>query len=254
MQHLTFSYPNSQPAICYNTHYSMVVLPFRIDTTDELSLWRANTFFDKEPETIEWLKFFSNKSNSTNLLVDVGANIGLYTLFWLSLNTNNRAIAIEPFDENRYLLEKNLRMNAFLKRCQIVPNPLSADTRLIKAVIPDKRPGASSFSIIEHGTAEKVVFSSTLDIIMNSSSEKFLLKIDVDGSEMEILNGAKVAFSKKLIFSSIIETNSLTSKDVENFFASYGYQRQVSFDNTPKHSTLRRKAQGKSERNIVFSA
>jgi len=74
----------------------MVVLPFRIDTTDELSLWRANTFFDKEPETIEWLKFFSNKSNSTNLLVDVGANIGLYTLFWLSLNTNNRAIAIEP--------------------------------------------------------------------------------------------------------------------------------------------------------------
>ena len=92
-------------------------LPFRLDKTDELSPWRAKSFYEKEPETLAWLDFFSNKSDVQVLCV-VGANIGVYSLFWLSVNSGNRAIAFVPFDSNFELLERNLSLNEYLRRCQ----------------------------------------------------------------------------------------------------------------------------------------
>ena len=44
---------------------------------NSLIQWRAETFFTKEPETIEWINTF--KSDET--LFDVGANIGLYSIY-----------------------------------------------------------------------------------------------------------------------------------------------------------------------------
>ena len=35
-------------------------MPFKMSLSDPLSIWRAETFWSKEPETIEWLKFFGN--------------------------------------------------------------------------------------------------------------------------------------------------------------------------------------------------
>ena len=41
--------------------------------------WRVNTFFSKEPETLEWIdnfKFFKD-----GVFWDIGANIGLYSIY-----------------------------------------------------------------------------------------------------------------------------------------------------------------------------
>lgn len=99
--------------------------------SDPISLWRAETFWSKEPETIEWLTYFGNKENShCRILVDVGANIGIYTLYWCSLNKNLLTISIEPFDENYKLLVRNTEMNDFTDQVKFLKQPLSSQKNM----------------------------------------------------------------------------------------------------------------------------
>lgn len=39
--------------------------------------WRVESLYEKEPCTIEWIATFQ----SSDVLVDVGANVGMYTIF-----------------------------------------------------------------------------------------------------------------------------------------------------------------------------
>ena len=39
--------------------------------------WRVDTLLSKEPVTIEWL----NKIRSNEILLDIGANVGMYSIW-----------------------------------------------------------------------------------------------------------------------------------------------------------------------------
>ena len=43
--------------------------------------WRVRTILDKEPDTIEWIDNFSIDNNDNFIFWDIGANIGLYSLY-----------------------------------------------------------------------------------------------------------------------------------------------------------------------------
>ena len=49
---------------------------FDIAASSDMIRWRAKSFLVKEPTTLEWLQ--SLESNSW--LIDIGANIGIYTV------------------------------------------------------------------------------------------------------------------------------------------------------------------------------
>jgi hypothetical protein len=49
------------------------------------------------------------------LMVDVGANVGYFTLLWLGSNQNSTCLAFEPSPRNIKLLKSNLRRNSFKK-------------------------------------------------------------------------------------------------------------------------------------------
>ena len=65
-----------------------------IYTPNQLCEYRANTFFSKEPETINWIDKYGKKS----VLYDIGANIGLYS--------NSR---IRPLRSSTLLCDKGIR-------------------------------------------------------------------------------------------------------------------------------------------------
>ena len=50
----------------------------RYCTPTTFTKWRVDSFFEKEPSTVEWLTSFTPGA----VLVDVGANVGMYTI-WL---------------------------------------------------------------------------------------------------------------------------------------------------------------------------
>ena len=55
---------------------------------------RVNTFYSKEPETLKWIDSFIK--NKKIVFWDIGANIGLYSIYNSQKNPKSQTIAFEP--------------------------------------------------------------------------------------------------------------------------------------------------------------
>jgi FkbM family methyltransferase len=128
--------------------------------------------------------------SQSDVLVDVGANIGFYSCLARSLG--KQVIAIEPLSINLNHLYSNLIDNNW-KDVEVFPVGLSDHPGL--AVLY----GASSTgaSLISHWAGaskrfRRVVSLSTLDILLGDrfAGKKLFIKIDVEGFEHPVLMGA----------------------------------------------------------------
>ena len=231
-------------------------LPFKLDISDELSAWRSKTFYSKEPETLKWLEFFAVINHNYEILIDVGANIGIYTLYWLHF-PNTRAIAIEPFDENIRLLSKNISMNNFMTRVDIISKPLSSENTLGWSIINDIRPGGSDYKLSLNNNLNQSnsikVETLTLDSILGGKKEKYILKIDTDGTDFDILKGAELALKDGKIVSLLIESSEEDQRFIESYLKRFDLFADSRFNLIDEHSDTRRKINGKKERNRVYS-
>jgi len=231
-------------------------LPFKLDISDELSAWRSKTFYSKEPETLKWLEFFAVINHNYEILIDVGANIGIYTLYWLHF-PNTSAIAIEPFDENIKLLSKNIRMNNFMTRVDIISKPLSSQNTLGWSTINDIRPGGSDYKLCLNNNLNQSnsikVETLTLDSILGGTKEKYILKIDTDGTDFDILKRAELALKDGKIVSILIESSEEDQGFIESYLKSFDLIADSRFNLIDEHSDTRRKINGKKERNRVYS-
>ena len=79
----------------------------KFDIINETTLWRAETLFSKEPETIQWIRNF--KSNS--IFYDIGANVGMYSIFAAINDKKNKIYSFEPHAGNFMSLVKNININ-----------------------------------------------------------------------------------------------------------------------------------------------
>src|SRR5688572_2023380 len=67
--------------------------------------WRVQTLYTKEPDTIAWI----NRMKPGDVLFDVGANMGQYSL--LAAQRGVRVHAFEPEAQNFALLVRNIIVN-----------------------------------------------------------------------------------------------------------------------------------------------
>src|SRR2546430_8849931 len=72
-------------------------IPIRLSLTSESEQYRAETYASKEPETIAWL---TEELREGDVFFDVGANIGLYSLYAAKLRPSCRVYAFEPESHN----------------------------------------------------------------------------------------------------------------------------------------------------------
>jgi len=227
-------------------------LPFKLNTDHELSKWRSESFFTKEPETICWLNHFNV---NTSCLVDVGANIGMYSLYWLAINPENNCTACEPFLTNVSQLSANLDINNFASRCSIVKAPLSEIEQVVRPVISDWRVGASGFrhepDSLQEGS--KTMKTTTLDQLLENAEEPCIVKIDTDGTDFEILKGASQALKSKKIRSVLIESSEYQHLQIEEFLSEFKILPDEMFNDIENHSDLRRISAGKVERNRIYT-
>ena len=233
-------------------------LPFKMSLDDSLSLWRAKTFWSKEPETIEWLNFYANKKREGCwTLVDVGANVGIYTLYWCTLDIESFAISVEPFGANFELLVSNVEMNEFKSRVKFVNKPLSSQNGYGVYEISDFRPGSSSFrfNIDNNINLSKLnlIDSLTLDSLLSETLGPKILKIDVDGNDFDILKGAELSLKNNDIISVLIESPEEQQYKIQKYLKEFGYEADYRFNNIKNHSDIRRKYKGNIERNRVYT-
>jgi len=167
-----------------------------IYTPNQLCEYRANTFFSKEPETINWIDKYGKKS----VLYDIGANIGLYSLYH-SITNQSQSYAFEPSVFNLIQLAKNININKCKNLIHVISNPLSNVNSISEFNYSSSIEGGalSSFGVDFNFEGKKLTSELTLnklgftidELIENKYLIKKpnLIKIDVDGIEHLILDG-----------------------------------------------------------------
>lgn len=178
-----------------------------------MTAWRVDTFWEKEPDTLRWIDTFK----PDDLFVDIGANIGLYSLY-AAISRGVEVIAFEPESLNYALLNKNIFLNRMDRKIKAYPMALSNEIAFNAIHLSQFAEGGSCHNFKEKLDFKHEVlfpefsqgcFSLTLDFLIE---QKWIpvpqhIKIDVDGIEHKILEGAKQTLKNPDVRSFLVELN-----------------------------------------------
>lgn len=175
--------------------------------------WRVDSLFEKEPITIEWIGGLA----AGEVLVDVGANVGMYTI-WAAKTRGARVFAFEPEAQNYALLNRNIAMNGVDGQVKAYCVALSDAGGYSELHLSDLRPGGSC-----HSLGERVDFkhepmnpkysqgcvAARLDDLVTAGAVPMphYIKIDVDGFEPKVIAGSRNVLADRTLRSLLIETN-----------------------------------------------
>lgn len=173
-----------------------------------------------------------------DLFADIGANIGSYTVLASGYN-KSKTISFEPIPRTFEILKDNLAINHIEGR--VTPHNIGIGSK------PGVLRFTSGLDTVNHVAAGNENTSELLEVKVNTldnileNTTPVLLKIDVEGFETEVLNGASITLSNPALKAIIIELNNsgirygfddekihklLTSKGFEPY-AYYPFERKL---------------------------
>jgi FkbM family methyltransferase len=191
---------------------------------NQLTEWRVDSFYYKEPETLQWIDGFQKKDNI--IFWDIGANIGLYSIYNSLKNKNSNTICFEPSTSNLRILSRNISINNLGNNIKIFPIPLTnKENKFLTMNENEFIEGGALNTFGENFNFEGKKFTSNHKYQLFGTSINYLLKnnllaepdyikIDVDGIEHLILESANKYLNGKKLKSISIEIN-------ENFTKQY---------------------------------
>lgn len=146
-----------------------------------------------EPETTAYMKKHIKKGD---VVVDVGANIGYFTLIMArAVGPTGKVLAFEPSDELRAILQRNVKVNGYSDRVEIFPHAVS-DNIGTATFFLNRGHGQNSL-IPRKGTVEVMkVKTTTLDKVLEAYPTTKIVKIDVEGAESDVLRGMKKTLNR----------------------------------------------------------
>ncbi len=188
--------------------------------------WRVSTLFNKEPETLQWIESFKNNENKI-IFWDIGANIGLYSIYAACMHENIEIISFEPSVLNTNILARNISENKLNNKIIINQIPLTnKENSFLEMKETFVEEGASLSTFGEKFNYEGKEFKSKIDYkIFGTTINYFIenqilkipnyIKIDVDGIEHLIIEKADRVLESKELTSVLVEVNE-NFKEQEN--------------------------------------
>ena len=133
-----------------------------------------------------------SKNFNPNIIIDVGAALGEWSLKTSRIFPESKYILVEPLEKYLPSLEKT---NNILNYSKIIKNVVSDKIGQVTFNVHEDLVGSSLKNEIEGKEVDGdqiVIDGTTLNEVCNEedSSAKYLLKIDTQGSEIEVLKGA----------------------------------------------------------------
>ncbi len=169
------------------------------------SSYAGMVVYTKLPEFYE-MQYVKKHLRQNSIFVDIGANIGVYTLLASSKISEGRIFAIEPASIPFGRLCENIKLNGIGNRVS-----------LLNIIMSDKV-GKEKF--IEHETSELshinpsskggiLKESTSLDELLSKNRIKKvdILKVDVEGGEGRVFDGALDHLKRKDIKRIVVELN-----------------------------------------------
>lgn len=173
-------------------------------------------------------------------IVDIGANIGTFTLLAArAAGDKGQVHAFEPDPENLALLKQNIADNHF-SQVSVVPKAVGDQPGSIYLEVEDKDKGGGQITHNQTGLAVEMI---TLDAYAAAHQIKQIdvVKIDIEGAELLALKGAKQILSKSKGTVLFMEINPQASaafghgaEELIELLESYGFAPQVLIDEHTK--------------------
>jgi FkbM family methyltransferase len=154
-----------------------------------------------EPELVQSLK---SRIQPDRDAIDVGANIGLFTVLMSGLlAAHRRVLAIEPTPGALYYLHKNLKLNCRAGNVIVfegVATNIAGEFAI--NVVPDKEEFSSIAELVHPAVKGKPskqlrVAGDTIDnLVERFGLQPGFIKIDTEGAEFGVLSGARQTVAK----------------------------------------------------------
>lgn len=194
-----------------NNDFKMYVPPSKTDGIFK-SLRQKKTW---EPRVTKGMLYeFNEKKIDT--FIDIGANIGYYTL--LLANKNIKTYSFEPNLENYNILTKNLKINNF-NNCQHYNLGLSDSIGELEFYYRKEKSGHGSFNkkIVKQQNLNlcKIIKVNKIDNI-DIQGKNIMVKMDIEGYELNAIMGMlQLLDSKKIKVFCIEISRKFYGNDVE---------------------------------------
>ena len=178
-----------------------------LDEKDSLLL-SINKIYEKN-ET----NFVKDSVNKGDIVIDIGANIGYYTLMFAKLvGDTGKIYAFEPDPKNFSILEKNIQVNGYNN---IILEKKAVSNKLGKSTLYMNENSAGSSMHKPNNVVNQIyVDLITLDnyFEVNTITPDFI-KIDIEGYELNALKGMESILQSSDKTKIMIEYNPLTKKE-----------------------------------------
>lgn len=167
-------------------------LRFRVNLRDVVgrTILRRTSY---EPELTAWL-LAGFEQGAGGIFIDVGANIGWFSLHAARSGKVSRVLAIEPDAGNQGLLQANIRGNGLESRIDAISCAAGAEPGLARLHQYKASNRGRHSLVVQHGHGSSWVPVLPLDALVErmgaGDAPIAAIKIDVEGYEPWVLDGA----------------------------------------------------------------
>lgn len=180
------------------------------------------------------MRFLERELRSPDVFVDVGANIGYFTVRCAPLV--QRVVAFEPVAKSRRYCAMNIELNR-LQNVDLRPWALWHEDATLQIRCDASCLGGAAVAPAHQGTALETIWGAALDVALRRGAIDLprldMLKMDIEGAEVSALAGMRQTIDR-LRPRIVMEINrpalaafGATIDDVWNFFDGLGYEISV---------------------------
>ena len=175
-------------------------------------LQRFHTDYDFVPEVFYYNTYNIDLGDEDCVVIDVGMNIGIASLFFASKSSVKKVYGYEPFPDTFDQAIANFGLNEVIISQKIIPHNIglsNKDEELDIAISADESGYRDIFSPASNDNSVHIVCKDAGTIVNEIASDnkgyKIILKVDTEGSEYDIFDSLKRNDSFKRIDSILME-------------------------------------------------
>lgn len=172
-------------------------------------------------------KAIQNLLKPGDIFVDIGANIGYFTLLAAQqVGPHGRVFAFEPALGTLAQLAKHIKLNGFENT--LVGSLGISDHHALATlnIAHAHNNGQTSLQPITVARGQQPTLIAPLDALLPSSTPVTLIKLDIEGGEADALRGMQhlLAAQRPAIICELIDPMNAQCQTVQALLAEYGYQ------------------------------